>query len=211
MVIISGINVSWALKINLTEERKLLANVAVTTNFVNNLYATKPKKASNKKRWVETICTRKRRSIILKPFNELWIISARYLRQKTAGDILRSVQIRYNEHYFQMMDKDQSGAGQNVLQFTFISQVITYWKWILIFGVIRTMENSSKLWFFFSNVLDCFTLSFELDDIVILLNGCYIILYKLVRRICGTSARLPTALIGIVTGINWIVTQRCLE
>ena len=54
MAIISGINVSWALKINLTEERKLLANVVVTTNFENNLYATKPKKGKKKKRWVET-------------------------------------------------------------------------------------------------------------------------------------------------------------
>lgn len=33
MVITSAINVPWALKINLTEERKLLVNMAVIINF----------------------------------------------------------------------------------------------------------------------------------------------------------------------------------
>ena len=84
IIIISGINVSWALKINLTEERKLLENVFVTINFENNLYATKPKKGSNESRWVKTTCTCKSEgeSIILKLFNGLWTIRARYLQKK---------------------------------------------------------------------------------------------------------------------------------
>lgn len=178
MVIISAINVPWALKINLTEERKLLVNMAVIINFENNLKATKPKKKKQQKSMTEDYVymqAKVHHSVFLKLFNGLWTIRARYLQKETAGDILRSVQIRYTEYneQFKEMDKDQSGAGQNAFQFTFISKVIMHWKWILIFGAIER----SKHWFFFSNVLDSFTLSFELGD-----NG-YTILYKLVWRI----------------------------
>lgn len=63
MEIISGINVSWALKINLTEERKLLGLVAVTTNFTwLNLKGKKAKKANEYK---ILYCAFKRRSSTL--------------------------------------------------------------------------------------------------------------------------------------------------
>lgn len=150
MVIISAINVPWALKINLTEERKLLVNIAVIINFENNLKVTKPKKKKQQKSMTEDYMymqAKVHHSVFLKLFNGLWTIRARYLQKETAGDILRSVQIRYTEYneQFKEMDKDQSGAGQNAFQFTFISKVIMHWKWILIFGAIER----SKHWFFF--------------------------------------------------------------
>ena len=42
------------------------------------------------------------------------------------------------------MDEDQSGAGQNVFQFTIISKVIPLLKWILIFGGFEIISNNGK-------------------------------------------------------------------
>ena len=42
------------------------------------------------------------------------------------------------------MDEDQSGAGQNMFQFTIISKVIPLLKWILIFGGFEIISNNGK-------------------------------------------------------------------
>jgi len=42
------------------------------------------------------------------------------------------------------MDEDQSGAGQNVFQFTIILKVIPLLTWILTFGVFEIISNNGK-------------------------------------------------------------------
>lgn len=105
MVIISAINVPWALKINLTEDRKLLVNMAVIINFENNLKKKQQKSMTEDYVYMQA---KVHHSVFLKLFNGLWTIRARYLQKETAGDILRSVQIRYTEYneQFKEMDKD---------------------------------------------------------------------------------------------------------
>lgn len=55
------------------------------------------------------------------------------------------------------MDEDQSGARQNVFQFTIILKVIPLLTWILTFGVFEIIWKNGKqitALIFFSNVFD---------------------------------------------------------